>query len=157
MNDSTSPLSSLDLPDRIQKLLEKSGITSIDELVVRLEEDPKSILAIGGIGPKTLLDISAALESFGSLSTGQYPEPVQSLGDQFKSMSPDESMTVAESAENREEEKKKGEKSKKVGKKKDKKPKKNNKKKKKSKKPHKKKGKKSKKSKGQKAKKSKKK
>ena len=119
MNDSASPLSSLDLPGRIIKLLEEGGVNSIDILVARLEEDPKSILSIAGIGSKTLLNISSALKAFKDGQTEQYPEPVQSLGDQFKSMS------VELNAEDQEvikkDEKKKGKKSKKGGKKKDKK------------------------------------
>ena len=163
MNDSATTLSSLDLPGRIKKLLEEGGITFIDDLVARLDEDPKSILAINGIGPRTLLNISAALETFESGQTEQYSEPVQSLGDQFKSMQPAEQNTVAVKAENQEkimkEKKNKGKKSEKVGKKKEKQPKKDNKKKQKKsdKKKGEKKGKKSKKSKGQKAKKNKKK
>lgn len=162
MNDSISPLSSLDLPGRVQKILEESGVTSVDVLVARLEDDPKSILSIGGIGPKTLLNISAALESYEIGHTEQYSEPVQSLGDQFKSMSPDEPNTVAVKAENQEkiikEKKDKGKKSQKVGKKKETPKKFDKKKQKKSEKNNgKKKGKKSKKSKGQKAKKNKKK
>lgn len=133
MNDSASPLSPLDLPGRIQKILEENGITSIDALIVRLEEDPKSILAISGIGSKTLLTISTALDAYKNETAGQYPEPVQSLGDQFKSLPPDESMLVSENNGDREiakkEEKKKGKKSKKTDKKKDKKQKKNGKKK----------------------------
>lgn len=124
MNDSASPLSSLDLPGRIIKLLEEGGVNSIDVLVARLEEDPKSILSIAGIGPKTLLNISSALKTFNGGQTEQYPEPVQSLGDQFKSMLPEEPMAVDLNAEKQEkinkEEMKKGKKSKKGGKKKDK-------------------------------------
>jgi hypothetical protein len=125
MNDSASPLSSLDLPGRIIKLLEEGGVNSIDILVARLEEDPKSILSIAGIGSKTLLNISSALKAFKDGQTEQYPEPVQSLGDQFKSMLPEEPMAVELNAEDQEvikkDEKKKGKKSKKGGKKKDKK------------------------------------
>jgi len=156
MNDSTSPLSPLDLPGRLQKLIEKGGITTIDELTARLEEDPKSILAIGGIGPKTLLDISSALDNYKSEITEPYPEPVQSLGDQFKSLPHDESMSVSENIENQEkvkkEKKKKEKKSKKADQKESGKSKKTEKNK-----SSKKKGKKSKKSKGKKTKKNKKK
>jgi hypothetical protein len=157
MKDSAAPLSSLSLPARIQRLLEENGIVTVGDLSTRLEGDPNSVLAISGIGPKALLDISAALESVENAPVEQYPEPVQSLGDQFKSISPDEPLAVMESAEGQEseekEQKKKGKKAEKGKKKKDKDSKKPDKKKKKSKKTGKKKDKKSKKGKGQKAKK----
>lgn len=102
MNDSASPLSSLNLPGRIQQLLEENGVISIDDLAVRLEKDPKSILAFGGIGPKTLLMINSALEAFEKEPMELYPEPVQSLGDQFKSLSPEESLNDEDIPENQE-------------------------------------------------------
>ena len=165
MNDSASPLSSLNLPGRIQQLLEENEVKSIEDLAVRLEEDPKSILAFSGIGPKTLLMINSALEAYESEPVEQYLEPVQSLGDQFKSMPLEEPITTVEVIGDNQEkvikkEKKKGKKSKKINRKMDKQPKKADKKKskkKKSKKPDKKKSKKSKNGKYRKAKKNKKK
>ncbi len=83
-----SPLSSLHLPGRILKLLEKGGFANVGELALRLEDDPKSILDISGIGPKALMGIKTALETFVSEPGEEYREPVQSLGDQFKSVPP---------------------------------------------------------------------
>ena len=81
-----SPLSSLGLPGRILKLLEDNGVTNVGGLALRMEDDPKSILAIGGIGPKTLLSIRTALETTALDSAEEYRVPVQSLGDQFQSV-----------------------------------------------------------------------
>ena len=146
---SDSPLSSLDLPGRILKLLEDNGFTTVGDLALRMEDEPKSILAIGGIGPKTLLSISTALETIALDSAEEYREPVQSLGDQFKSVPSAEPKGAA-----KKEKKGKEKKHKKADKKKDKKLMKTDKKKdKKSKKVDKKKDKKHKKSKDQKAKK----
>ena len=122
MNDSNTPLSSLDLPGRILKILEEEGFVNVDDLSSRLKDDPKSILAIGGIGPKTLLSIRAALENLESEPVEEYREPVQSLGDQFKSV-PQAASKVTE------EKVKLGEKAKKDKKKLEKKPKKASKKK----------------------------
>ena len=83
-----SPLSSLHLPGRILKLLEDGGFANVGDLALRLEDDPKSILDISGIGPKALLGIRTALETFASEPGEEYREPVQSLGDQFKSVPP---------------------------------------------------------------------
>ena len=57
---SDSPLSSLNLPGRILKLLEDNGFSTVGDLALRMEDEPKSILAINGIGPKTLLSIRTA-------------------------------------------------------------------------------------------------
>jgi len=168
MNDSASLLSSLNLPGRIQKILEENEVKSIEDLAVRLKKDPKSILAFSGIGPKTLLMINSALKAYESEPVEQYLEPVQSLGDQFKSMPLEEPISNVEVIGDNQEkvikkEKNKGKKSKKIDKKLDKGPKKADKKKskksnkKKSKKPDKKKSKKSKTGKDRKAKKNKKK
>ena len=133
-----SPLSSLGLPGRILKLLEDNGVTNVGDLALRMEDDPKSILAIGGIGPKTLLSIRTALETIALDSAEEYREPVQSLGDQFKSVPSAEPKGTAEKEKKGEEkkrkkadkkkdkklmkaDKKKDKKSKKVDKKKDKK------------------------------------
>jgi hypothetical protein len=128
MKDSAAPLSSLNLPGRIQQLLEENGVISIEDLAVRIEKDPKSILAFGGIGPKTLLMINSTLEAFENEPIELYPEPVQSLGDQFKSLSPEESLSDEDIPENQEivskQEKKKRIKVKKSGRKNNKKPKK---------------------------------
>jgi hypothetical protein len=83
-----SPLSALNLPGRTLKLLEGGGFANVGDLAMRLEDEPRSILAISGIGPKALLDIQAALESLASAPGEEYHEPVQSLGDQFKSVPP---------------------------------------------------------------------
>ena len=88
MNNSASSLSSLNLPGRTLKFLEDGGIANVGDLAARLEDDPKSIIEIKGIGPKTLLSIRAALETLESEPVEEYREPVQSLGDQFKSVPP---------------------------------------------------------------------
>ena len=155
-----APLSSLGLPGRLLKLLEDDGFTNVGNLALRLEDEPKSILAIGGIGPKTLLNIQTALEAFASEPAEEYREPVQSLGDQFKSVPSAEPKVTEEKSKTKKkakkDKKKKDKKPKKADKKKEKKPKKADKKKdKKPKKADKKKDKKSKKSKNQKDKKKK--
>ncbi|OQY30885.1 MAG: hypothetical protein B6I38_06685 [Anaerolineaceae bacterium 4572_5.1] len=82
------PLSLLKVPNRFLELLKKNGVTNIDELALRIEEDPKSILAMEGIGPKTLLSLKTALENFSPDEPAEeHRPPVQSLGDQFKSAS----------------------------------------------------------------------
>lgn len=86
MNDNTSALSSLDLPERYLKLLEKGGFTNVGDLASRIEDDPDSILAIDGIGPKTFQIIQTALETFSPESDDAYHTPVESLGDQFKAV-----------------------------------------------------------------------
>ena len=133
MNDTASPLSSLDLPGRLLKLLEEGGFANVGDLASRLEDDPKSILALGGIGPKALLSIRTALEAFANEPAAEYREPVQSLGDQFKSMPPEEPTVAVEKAGTQEkakkEKNKKDKKVKKADKKKDKQPKKADKKK----------------------------
>ena len=130
---SDSPLSSLNLPGRLLKLLEDNGFTTVGDVALRMEDEPKSILAIGGIGPKALLSIRTALETIALDSADEYREPVQSLGDQFKSVPSTEAKGVAEEAKSKEkakkEKKKKEKKPKKADKKKDKKPKKTDKKK----------------------------
>ena len=128
-----SPLSALKLPGRTLKLLEGGGFTDVGDLAVQLEDEPRSILAISGIGPKALLDIQAALESLASQPAEEYHQPVQSLGDQFKSVPPAPPRTSKEKPETEEnmmkEKKKQGKKSKKADKKKEKKSKKTDKKK----------------------------
>ena len=122
-----SPLSSLQLPGRILKLLEDGRFANVGDLALRLEDDPKAILAIGGIGPKALLDIRTALEDFANEPVEEYREPVTSLGDQFKSVPPAAPKITAEKADPEKAEKdkkKKDQKPKKAGSKKSKKPKK---------------------------------
>ena len=127
-----SPLSSLNLPGRILKLLENGGFSNVGDLALRLEDDPKSILAVGGIGPKALLDIRTAVEELAIGPGEEYREPVQSLGDQFKSVppaAPKVTMEKADPEKIKEDKKKKDQKPKKASSKKSKKPKKADKKK----------------------------
>jgi len=130
------PLSLLKVPNRFLELLKKNEITNIDDLALRIEEDPKSILAIKGIGPKILLDLQTALETFSSDEpVEEQRPPVQSLGDQFRTVSATEESDDMESEEVVEEKKpKKDKKDKKKKKQKDKKKKKDKKNKKKDKK-----------------------
>jgi len=126
MTDSTSPLSTLDLPGRVLKHLDDGGIKDVGDLALRLEDDPKSILTIKGVGPKTLLSIKEALETTESEPAEEYREPVQSLGDQFKSVPPAVPKVNEEKIKTEERAKKGKKKSKKkpqkAGKKKEKKP-----------------------------------
>ena len=129
-----SPLSSLQLPGRMLKILEDGGFANVGDLAVRLENDPKSILDVNGIGPKALLDIRTALEDFANEPVEEYREPVTSLGDQFKSVpsaapkvvasaAPEEKLKPDKKKKDQKPEKagkKKGKKSKKTGKKKEK-------------------------------------
>ena len=128
-----SPISELELPGKLIVLLEENGFSNLGDLAMRLENEPKSILDISGIGPKTLLSIQMALEDFVREPIEEYREPVPSLGDQFKSMALSEPVISEEkvikeekntenTAEKKEKKSKKNGKKKKKGNKKDKKP-----------------------------------
>lgn len=77
MINSSSPITLLALPGRILEMLKNGGLEHIDDLTDRIENDPDSILTIGGIGPKTLLTIQEALNSYLSESGDGNQVPLQ--------------------------------------------------------------------------------
>ncbi|MFN2115972.1 MAG: DNA-directed RNA polymerase subunit alpha C-terminal domain-containing protein, partial [Anaerolineae bacterium] len=58
-------LADLGLSTRVTNLLEGDGITTVDVLIVRLEEGEATLLAISGIGEKAIEEIRAALAEHG--------------------------------------------------------------------------------------------
>jgi len=57
------PIRSLDLPTYVCSLLENAGYQNAGTLALQMETDREVILAIKGIGPKTLEQIEAAVKS----------------------------------------------------------------------------------------------
>ena len=108
----SASLSDLGLPAKTISILEGGGLSNVGDLMVRLKADRDSILALGGIGPRTLEVIDAAVVDY-SPTEAAYPKPVASLADQFKAASLDQVKDSSKKAEKKKAEKK--------GKKKDKK------------------------------------
>lgn len=58
-----APIEELEISQRICTLLRENGIETIGDLMLQMELDSDKILALQGIGPKAMEDITAALES----------------------------------------------------------------------------------------------
>lgn len=65
---SDPPISALNFPTYICTLIENAGYQNVGALVLQMETDREAILAIKGIGPKTLELIEAAIENYVSPS-----------------------------------------------------------------------------------------
>ena len=83
----SAPLTDLGLPAKTISILDGGGLSNVGDLMLRLEMDHYSILALAGIGPRTLEVIEAAVENY-SPTEAAYPKPVASLADQYKAASP---------------------------------------------------------------------
>lgn len=57
-----APIEELEISQRICTLLRENGIESIGDLMLQMELDSDKVLAMQGIGPKAMEDITAALE-----------------------------------------------------------------------------------------------
>lgn len=57
-----APIEELEISQRICTLLRENGIETIGDLMLQMELDSDKILALQGIGPKAMEDITAALE-----------------------------------------------------------------------------------------------
>ena len=79
------PITELPLPLNTIALLGSGGFATVGELMRRLKMDRESLLAVNGIGPKTLESIELAVSEFDlAKKTRTYPEPIASLGDHYK-------------------------------------------------------------------------
>ncbi len=63
------PLEELNLTERITNLLAEAGYESVGDLIVQLDMDSDAILALNGIGPKTMENIENAIAGV------SFPEP----------------------------------------------------------------------------------
>lgn len=65
------PVSELELGIKVTGALEKAGITSISQLIAKLEEGDEAALAIDGFGRKALIDSKKKIRALGlELKTG---------------------------------------------------------------------------------------
>jgi transcription termination/antitermination protein NusA len=58
------PLEELELPTRVQNLLEESGVETVGEALFQLETNEKQLLNIEGFGEKSLADLREAVGDF---------------------------------------------------------------------------------------------
>lgn len=58
-------LAELGLSKRIQSLLEEAGVANVREILAKLEEGEKGLLAIEGFGPKSLAEVREKLSAHG--------------------------------------------------------------------------------------------
>jgi len=58
-------LAELGLSKRVQSLLEEAGVASVREILAKLEEGEKGLLAIEGFGPKSLAEVREKLSAHG--------------------------------------------------------------------------------------------
>lgn len=78
-------ITELNLPLNTISLLGSGGFATVGELMQRLKGDRESLLAVNGIGPKTLASIELAVSEFDpAKKTRTYPEPIPSFGDHYK-------------------------------------------------------------------------
>jgi hypothetical protein len=85
-------ITELDLPLNTISLLGSGGFATVGELMQRLMVDRESLLAVNGIGPKTLASIELAVSEFDlAEKTRTYPEPIPSFGDHYKTAPPAQS------------------------------------------------------------------
>lgn len=59
------PIEDLDLGARATNILKGAGLTSVEDVLSRLEEGDESLLTIDGFGPKSLSDLRGALKEKG--------------------------------------------------------------------------------------------
>ena len=59
-----SPITELEIPTSVHKLLEGSGYVNVGDIMLQVAEDEKQILAVRGIGPKILEQIIFAIKEF---------------------------------------------------------------------------------------------
>lgn len=79
------PVTELNLPLNTISLLGSGGFATVGDLMQRLNQDRESLLAVNGIGPKTLASIELAVTEFDLINKiPTYPEPIPSLGDHYK-------------------------------------------------------------------------
>ena len=79
-------ITELKLPLNTISLLGSGGFATVGEVMQQLNESRESLLAVNGIGPKTLASIELAVSEFDlAKKTRTYPEPIASLGDHYKS------------------------------------------------------------------------
>ena len=86
-----SPITELEIPTSVHKLLEGSGYVNVGDIMLQVAEDEKQILAVRGIGPKILEQIIFAIKEFEfpednsiQIEHPKYNSPVPSLADYFK-------------------------------------------------------------------------
>lgn len=58
-------IEALDLSERVQKALTDAGLVSIGEVVTKLEDGDRALLAVEGFGPKALEEVKDRLQAIG--------------------------------------------------------------------------------------------
>jgi large subunit ribosomal protein L31 len=64
-NSPDRPLLDLGLSSRIIDALSKAGITTVGQVMARLEQGEDALLAVDGFGRKALIDLKKSLRNFG--------------------------------------------------------------------------------------------
>jgi transcription termination/antitermination protein NusA len=71
------PLEELNLPDRVLSILNDAEFFTVGNLMLQMELDSDTILAINGIGPKAMSDIETALEEITFPEVVEESEPLE--------------------------------------------------------------------------------
>jgi len=88
------PLAELGLSTRVQHVLERGGVSTIEALLTIWKRDPQELLSINGFGPKSLEEVGQRLEQGGYLIAGPEAEELP----------PEEAEAVVEKEEEEKEE-----------------------------------------------------